>query len=227
FGLRRSGLGILRVLIEGKVDLDLTRLLRHAVSLQPVTPEGGVDTLVRELEDFLFERLRGLYATDVQAQGEGGQDLVAPSIFEAVLAVRPSSPLDFDRRMSAIKEFAALEASSALAAANKRISNILRQAGASAMDTTVDPTLLQEGAEKALYAALESKRSGVEADLDAGHYAQAMATLAELREDVDQFFDDVMVMADDEAVRSNRLALLAQLRGLFTRTADISLLQTS
>jgi glycyl-tRNA synthetase beta chain len=251
FGLRRSALGVLRMLIEDEVDLDLRALLRQAAALQPDSAEGA-DALVAEVEAFLMDRLRGYYeehgnalagapgpdaddsadpgAGDGAGQGVGGgatalKPALAHSVFEAVLAVHPSRPADFDRRLRAVRAFVRLEAAEALAAANKRISNILRQAAEELPGTGVDAKVLAEPAERALHEAVEEVRPQVDAALAAGQYAEALQTLAGLRDAVDRFFDDVMVMAEDAQLRRNRLALLAGLRDLFTRTADISLLQ--
>jgi glycyl-tRNA synthetase beta chain len=228
FGLRRSALGVLRILIEGGVDLDLRAFLATAARLQPELPADGEDAVVAEVEAFLMERLRGYYVASATGSPDGGGDAadgepLAHSIFEAVLAVQPARPLDFDRRLRAVREFVKLEAAAALAAANKRISNILRQAGEETGE--VDPALLSLPAEHALHASIEAVRGEVEAALDTGRYTDALTRLAGLRDAVDRFFDDVMVMDEDPALRRNRLALLGRLRELFTRTADISLLQ--
>ncbi|MEM9384076.1 MAG: glycine--tRNA ligase subunit beta [Pseudomonadota bacterium] len=227
FGLRRAALGVLRILIEGELNLDLRALLARAASLQPVRGEDGDAKVVTEVEDFLYDRLRSYYLGGDE-RGAGGSDTAvgARSVFEAVLAVRPPRPYDFDRRMAAIQSFAKLEASSALAAANKRISNILRKADAT-IDAPVDPTRLSEPAERALHEALVECRDQVQADLDSARYARAMTRLASLREPVDGFFDQVMVMSEDDAVRMNRLALLSELRALFSQIGDISLLQSA
>lgn len=231
FGLRRSALGLLRILIEGCVEVDLHELLARALALQPVRPEEGTETVQRALEDFLYERLRGYYAADTVADevaAEGAQSVVAtamPGVFEAVLAVRPSRPRDFDQRMRAVQAFAAMEEAMALAAANKRIANILRQAEDAPPADSLQDCLLVEPAERDLAQAVAALRSQVEDALDQGRYTDAMARLATLRTPVDRFFDEVMVMADDESVRRNRLALLASVQALFGRTADISLLQ--
>jgi glycyl-tRNA synthetase beta chain len=224
FGLRRSALGVLRILIEGDLDIDLHQLLQQGAALQPSATDERIGQVVAEVEEFLMERLRGYYVAGPTADGgTGGHDPLGHSAFEAVLAVRPTRPADFDRRLRAVREFVDLEASAALAAANKRIANILRQAEGTPGE--VDGARLEAPAERDLYGAVERIRAPVEADLDAGRYTEALTRLAELRGVVDRFFDDVMVMAEDPALRANRLALLASLHELFTRTADISLLR--
>ena len=134
---------------------------------------------------------------------------------------RPVSPLDFHRRVEAVRRFAALPAAESLAAANKRVANILRQAGLTEAPPA-DPAHLVEAAEKTLYEQVVSLGAEVRPLLDAREYEAALERLSTLREPVDAFFDDVMVMAEDESLRQNRLALLAQMRGLFLHTADLS-----
>ncbi|MEO0423763.1 MAG: glycine--tRNA ligase subunit beta [Pseudomonadota bacterium] len=224
FGLRRAALGVLRILIEGQLDLDLRALLTRAAALQPIRGKDGDKAVVKEVEDFLYDRLRSYYLGGDGAAADAA--VQAHSVFDAVLAVRPPRPYDFDRRMAAIQSFAKLEASSALAAANKRISNILRKAEVTG-EAPVDPARLSEAAEKTLYEALMSCRDDVLDDFAHGRYAEAMTRLAALREPVDGFFDGVMVMAEDADVRRNRLALLSELRAMFTQVADISLLQAT
>ena len=141
--------------------------------------------------------------------------------FDAVLARRPASLVDFDRRLQAVQSFIELDAAASLAAANKRIANILRKAGDEG-DAEVREKLLTESAEVALFDALCSTSERVQPLLTERKYTAALGELAGLRETVDRFFDDVMVMADDPALRSNRLALLGQLRALFLDVADIS-----
>jgi len=252
FGLRRAALGVLRILIEGELDLDLPVLVEAAVEAYvhnraepgPITPlhaRGAtsiVDLQIPETRDlitplmirgatgivsedtrtrngeFLVERLRTYFAS----QG------VPATVFAAVHARRPARPLDFARRVHAVNAFRRLPESESLAAANKRIGNILRQAG----DTTaerVDEALLEDGAERDLHARLAVVGPDAREKLQSGDYRAAMRLLATLRDDVDTFFDTVLVMDDDEPVRANRLALLAEIHALFLETADISLLQ--
>ncbi len=161
----------------------------------------------------ILDRLRGYYA-DRGLSGEA---------FEAVRALEPADLSDFDQRLRAVVEFAALPESQSLAAANKRIGNILRQAGATASGT-VDEALLEAGAERELAAALAAAQTDAAPLIAARDYVGLLKRLASLREPVDRYFTDVMVMAEDEKVRANRLALLAGLRSLFLRVADVSLL---
>jgi glycyl-tRNA synthetase beta chain len=212
FGLRRAALGVIRVLVECGVDVDLKALINVAVLAQPgskLSPEEvGAD-----LYDFIADRLRGYFL-----DRDGG---LAAETFESVMLRHPSSLLDFDRRLAAVQTFSRLEQAGSLAAANKRIANILRKAG-DLTDLSVNAKLLQEDAELALFNALDSARETVGPLFEARSYAEALNELADLREPVDRFFDDVMVMDEDESVRNNRLALLSELRALFLKVADIS-----
>ena len=212
FGLRRAALGIIRILIECRLDIDLKAALRIAVEAQP---DGKVplDELCDELYTFITERLRR-YFLDRDAG-------LATETFDAVLARQPESVVDFEQRLSAVQAFTGLEAADSLAAANKRIANILRQAGGSG-DSKVREKLLDEPAEQALWSALRDARKAVGPMIAAREYTDALARLAGLRPPVDQFFDEVMVMTDDEATKNNRLALLAELRSMFLDVADIS-----
>ncbi len=218
FALRRSALGVMRVLIEGGLALDLPAAIARAVD---ELPSGLADnTLADEVFEFMLERLRAYYLGGGKAQ-DGPQEA---SIFEAVLARRPAQPLDFDQRVQAVRQFLKLDAAESLAAANKRIANILRQAGT--VGEQVDTALLKLPAEQALHGALSSVQDDVRKMLDAREYSSALQTLAALREPVDEFFEQVMVMDEDAAVRANRLSLLGQMQALFGHTADLSLLQS-
>ena len=287
FGLRRAALGVLRILIEGKLDLDLERLLAAAAegysavprplpkaatppqqthsgtdgttsddlpAPEPITPlqepeHPGLakqDTPAR-VGEFLVERLRAYFAE----QG------VPVTVFAAVHARRPARPLDFARRVHAVDAFRRRPEAASLAAANKRIGNILRQAGHTATHTRryiddpdpeerssgsehgvripdsvvdrttvrIDEAVLPDPAESELREHLDALEPNVRNRLAAGDYTAAMQLLATLRDDVDAFFDTVLVMDEDERVRANRLALLAEIHSLFLETADISLLQ--
>jgi glycyl-tRNA synthetase beta chain len=227
FALRRAGLGLARTLIEGGFELDLEALLREAVELLPAiapakdakpnakpSPADNKQALTDALLDFVFERLRGYYAE----QGFGADQ------FDAVRAVDPESLPDFDRRLRAVAEFAKLSEAAALAAANKRIGNILKQAADDA-GGRVDPALLDAGAERELHEHIESAVAAIAPLAKANRYVDMLRTLAALRAPVDAFFDQVMVMAEDAGTRRNRVALLAGLRRLFLQVADISLLQ--
>jgi glycyl-tRNA synthetase beta chain len=228
FALRRAGLGLARTLIEGGLELDFEALLREAVELLPAiapakpgkgvaqAPADAKQTLVDELCEFVFERLRGYYAE----QGFSADQ------FDAVLAVEPETLLDFDRRLRAVAEFAKLPEAAALAAANKRIGNILRQAG-DVTGARVDSSLLDAGAEAELHGAIGSAADAVTPMHSDARYVEMLRTLATLRAPVDRYFDEVMVMAEDAAKRHNRLALLAGLRRMFLHVADISLLQNA
>ena len=214
FALRRAAVGLIRTLIEGQHAINLAGLLGEAAAWQPETldAEGHVDEVV----GFCLDRMR---AMALEAD-------YAPELFEAVrsaLAPTDIEPLDFQRRLEACKAFASLSAAGSLAAANKRIRNILRKAGNTG-DAPVDPALLREPAERDLHEAVQSHAGPVQDLIERSAYTEALAHLAELRAPVDRFFDDVMVMADDDSVRHNRLALLGALQSLFLAIADVSAL---
>ena len=211
FGLRRAALGALRLLIEKQLPLDLADLLDKAAD--NLTAQLGSKPATTETLDYILERLRGYY----QEQGIGA------AVVEAVAALKPTQPLDFDRRVKAVAAFRQLTAAESLAAANKRISNILKKVDGE-LPETVNADLLQLPAEQALAQAVQAQQDKVLPLFASGDYEAALLSLAELREPVDQFFDDVMVMADDVALKNNRLALLNSLRGLFLRVADLSVL---
>ncbi len=235
FALRRAALGLARTLIEGGLALDLKALLVEALQLLPEaalaaglpkgkdgkqsTLDAGArrETLAVELYDFILDRLRGYY-TD---QG------IAAEAFEAVRALAPSDLSDFDQRLKAVVEFSKLPQAQALAAANKRIGNILRQAGEGAAAKSIDAALLDAGAEAELYAAVETTAKIIAPLATQRRYVDTLRELASLREAVDKFFDGVMVMVEDAAKRGNRLALLTRLRRMFLDVADISLLPSS
>ncbi|MGY0651829.1 glycine--tRNA ligase subunit beta [Luteimonas sp. A537] len=206
FALRRNALALARTIIEGEVELDLPATLATAIAATP--GDGG--TPADELYDFILDRLRGYYAD----RGVPVQQ------FNAVAALRPPSLRDFDRRIDAIASFAKLPEAEALAAADKRIRNILRKADGTVPDS-VDAALLREPAEQALADAVESAYADTGAPLAAGNYADALARLARLRPQVDAFFDAVMVNAEDPALRGNRLALLQRLSSRLGSVAAI------
>ena len=210
FALRRAGLGLMRILLEQQLDLDIMDLIGSAVAAQPV--QGKAQDA--EIYEFLLERLKAYYL-------EAG---IRPDVFEAVKAKQPRRPLDFQRRVQAVNEFLKLPEAAALAAANKRIANILRQAGG-APGTEVDAALLKLPEEMALHGRIDGLRREVEALAQAGDYTAALKKLAALRTPVDAFFDKVMVMDQDASVKTNRLALLASLSALFLQSADLSLIQ--
>jgi glycyl-tRNA synthetase beta chain len=234
FALRRAALGLARTLIEAPLSLDFGALLAEALELLPESAlAAGLpktkDTkapvldagarravLAAEIQDFVLDRLRAYY-TD---QGVGGE------AFEAVRALAPADLTDFDRRLRAVVEFAKLPEARALAAANKRIGNILRQAGA-AETGALDSSLIEAGAERTLADALAKAETDAAPLAKARDYVGLLKRLAALRDPVDRYFDDVMVMVDDAAKRANRLRLLGRLRGLFLRVADISVLPSA
>ncbi|MFQ5660679.1 MAG: glycine--tRNA ligase subunit beta [Gammaproteobacteria bacterium] len=210
FGLRRAALGCLRILIECELDLDLESCLSTAVSTFPKAIRAR--SVVDDVFTFMMERLRSYY---VDAS-------VPVDIFDAVLECRPVNPNDFNKRIHAVQKFLELPEAASLTAANKRISNILRQAGFNDSKGP-DKNLLVEKAEKKLYEEmLDAKVSENITEMD---YIGALTDLSNLRNSVDAFFDNVLVICDDEILRTNRLALLNELRQLFLKTADISRLQ--
>ena len=214
FGLRRAALGVVRILLERNLELGLRDLVKHAVALQPVD-KLDTEAVVDALHVFVVDRLRSFYVDRPD---------VSVEMFDAVDNSIGSNnmPLpDFDQRIQAVQAFVGMSESASLAAANKRISNIL-QKSAAANATALDEALLQEDAEKALWAALGKALEDVRPMQSERRYAAVLARLADLREPVDRFFDEVMVMADDEELQRNRLALLAQLREPFHSVADIS-----
>ena len=209
FALRRAALGLLRILIEGQRDLDLADLLEGAAAGFPAALKANA--AIEPVFDFMMERLRAYY-TDAG---------IAPEVFEAVRVQRPTRPLDFHARLHAVTEFRALPEAESLAAANKRIGNILRKTD-EAIPTTVDAARLIDTTELDLANALDTLRADVAEQFDCGDYTEGLRRLAALREPVDRFFDNVMVMTEDADLRANRLALLQQLQGLFLRVADLS-----
>ncbi|PCJ30355.1 MAG: glycine--tRNA ligase subunit beta [Gammaproteobacteria bacterium] len=213
FALRRAALGALRVIIENDLDLDVLNLLQQAK--QGFDEQLTVDDAEDQVMRYLFDRLRG-YAADKGFKAD---------VFEAVLAVKTTRPVDFINRLSAVTEFGQLEQAEALAAGNKRIGNILRKNDAEGESGQLNDSLLTEPAELALAEKLKAVKSAVEPLMNQADYAGVLTILAEMRETVDGFFDEVMVMADDLDVRQNRLVLLNQTRALFLGVADISSLK--
>jgi glycyl-tRNA synthetase beta chain len=212
FGLRRAALGLLRTSIEQRLDLDLQILIERALAALPFAAPADC---AREVYDYVIERLRAYYV-------EGGAGFeVTPEMFDAVLATRPASPLDFDARLRALVEFLQLPEAQALAAANKRIANILRKV-TEPVGERVDAGRLMDPAEQILGEQVEAIARQVEPKFAARDYTGALKSLAVLRNAVDAFFDSVMVMADDPALRANRIALLKRMQGLFMRVADLS-----
>lgn len=211
FALRRASLGVLRIIVERQLNLDLEELIQVAASNYADLP--AKEGLATRITDFMLERFRAWY------DDEG----VAIEVYLAVHALRPTRPLEFNQRVQAVSHFRTLEEADALAAANKRVSNILSKQESSVADS-VSEDLLQEDAEKALATAVAEKENQLKPLIAQGDFKAVLEQLAELRPVVDKFFDEVMVMADDEAIRNNRLALLNQLRNLFLGVADISAL---
>ena len=210
FALRRAALGLMRTLVERGLDLDLVELVRQAFAAQPVKGKAQES----EVYEFLLERLRAYYL-------ESG---IRADVFEAVRARKPARPLDFQRRLQAVNAFLALPEAASLAAANKRIANILRQAGGKGAGA-VDTSLFRDAEEQTLHGKILQLQADVQPLIAGGDYSGALMRLAALRGPVDAFFEKVLVMAEDPAVKANRLALLASLSALFLHTADLSLIQ--
>lgn len=212
FALRRSAIGLLRIIIEKELILDVQALVNGATKLY------GDKLANANTANDVFEFLLGRYRAMYEEQG------IKPEVILAVQALKPAQPFDFDRRVKAVALFAALPEAEALAAGNKRVANILAKETVAA-DAAVNPSLLSEAAEKALSEAVEKLTVELAPLFEQREYTTALNRLAALRPQVDDFFTNVMVMADDPAVKANRIALLARLRGLFLQIADISLLQ--
>ncbi|SKC34125.1 Glycine--tRNA ligase beta subunit [Photobacterium piscicola] len=212
FALRRASLGVLRIIVENGYDLDLVDLVAKAHSLfGDKLTNANVDSDVIE---FMLGRFRAWYQ-------DAGFSI---DVIQAVLAMHPTQPSDFDKRVKAVSHFRDLDAAESLAAANKRVGNILAKFDGE-LPATINNSLLVETAEKELAQKVETVVATLAPVFAAGDYQQALTELASLREPVDAFFDNVMVMADDEQLKVNRLALLNLLRNQFLQVADISLLQ--
>lgn len=212
FSLRRAAIGILRLLIENNINLSLSQLIELAA-----TNYHGKLADPLQAQDAALNFVEGRYRAMYEDQA------VSVDVIQAVQALNPASPLDFDHRINAVQHFKTLPEATALAAANKRVANIL--AKEAHIEGVADAALLTEQAEKDLYQALQAVTPVVTPLLQAHDYTPALTELAKLRTPIDAFFDGVMVMADDAAVKANRLRLLAALRQLFTSIADISVLQ--
>ena len=211
FALRRAALGALRIIVEKNLPLDLEDLVKKSAALfgDKLTNQS----VVADVVDFMLGRFRAWY------QDEG----IAVDVIQAVLARRPTRPADFDARVRAVSHFRTLDSAEALAAANKRVSNILAKADAAIGE--INLTACVEPAEKALAEAVLALRTEVQPLIAQGDYTAVLDKLANLRAPVDSFFDNVMVNAEDPALRQNRLAILNTLQGLFLQVADISVLQ--
>lgn len=207
FALRRHALGVIRILIEKKLDLPLDMLLQQSAQVF----DDKISNPKIQLTDFIFERLSG----SLREQGYTAQEV------DAVLSLRPQVLNEVPKRLAAVRAFAALPEAAALAAANKRVGNILKKAEGT-VDDKVNPALLKEAAEAALHQALASIKPQADAAFERGDYTASLQALAALKAPVDAFFDNVMVNAEDAALRANRLALLAQLHQAMNRVADIS-----
>ncbi|APD92510.1 glycine--tRNA ligase subunit beta [Alteromonas mediterranea] len=216
FALRRAAIGVLRIVTELSLPLDLETLVSKAIEVYG-NKLTNAETQT-QVVDFVLGRFNAL----LQDQA------IAIDVIQAVAARRPTKPSDYLARVHAVDKFKALEEAEALAAANKRVANILAKQNVEVTATVnIDESLLAEDAEKALYVELKAAQKEVEIAVPSQDYTRILTTLATLRNVIDNFFDNVMVMADDEAVKHNRLALLSLLRQLFLTTADISILAKS
>jgi len=209
FALRRHALGVIRMLIERTVAIDLDRLV--GIGAQAMGPLLADKLATAQLIDFVYERLAGT----LREQGYSAQEV------DAVLSLRPMRLADVSARLAAVRAFAALPEAASLAAANKRVGNILKKADG-VVEARVQPALLKEPAESALSQALVAVKPQADRAFDSGDYTASLRSLAALREPVDAFFESVMVNADDPALRANRLGLLAQLHAAMNRVADLS-----
>ena len=212
FALRRAALGVLRIIIESELDLDLSQLIKIAASQHDANIKAS--DAENAVLDFMLDRLNAYYLD---------KD-IRPDVLDAVLSTKPTKPLDINNRLLAVDTFRQGAETESLAAANKRIGNILKKVKGN-LPTTINEKLLQENAEKNLFNVLTTLENTVQSFIDTAKYKEALTELSTLRESVDLFFDDVMVMADDEALKNNRIALLNKLHNLFLQIADISKLQ--
>lgn len=211
FALRRASIGVLRIIVEKALPLDLLDLVD--TSIATFGDKINADNLQSKVVDFILARFKAWYAE----QG------IATGVVLAVAANRPTRPADFAARVEAVKSFNTLESAEALAAANKRVANILAK-NVYDEELSFNKNLLKEPEEIALASNLESVEARIQPMLDKSDYNSALVVLAELREPIDAFFENVMVMADDESIKRNRISLLSRLRGLFLCCADISVL---
>ena len=210
FALRRASLGILRIIIERNIDLDLKQAITAAAQQLKVT--DSADKLCLQVLTYVLERFKAWYK----------DENIAVEVFSSVAALELTNPLDINSRVKAVDEFSRLPEAVALATANKRVFNILAKQAADSIPSSIDTSLLVDAAEIQLAENITQLSIVVTPLLEQRDYAGVLKILASLRESVDQFFDDVMVMVDDTAVRANRLALLHSLRSLFLNVADIS-----
>ena len=207
FALRRAALSIVRLLTECEITLDVSELLQQALKPFPDAETGTQE----KAHEFILDRLRSYYLDKE----------VSHAVLNAVLTVASSNLLDVKKRIAAVIAFARLEEAEALAAANKRISNILKKASA-AKQQTFDEGLLEEEAEKILAGSLTNIRGQVDQYMQSLAYDLALQSLSTLRADIDNFFDGVMVNCENEAIKNNRIALLATVQSMFQQVADIS-----
>lgn len=212
FALRRASLGVLRILIEQNLNLDLAELITTAAAFHDKAIKA--DKAVQAVLDYMLDRFHAYYVD----QGIRGD------VLEAVLCLKPTHPLDIDNRLRAVNAFRQLPQAESLAAANKRIGNILKKVEGK-LPEQIDAGLLREQQEKDLYQTLSTLSDKVQQLIDKANYTEALSELAQLRDSIDSFFDHVMVMAEDDKLKNNRIALLNQLHGLFMQVADISRLQ--
>ncbi|MFT4817129.1 MAG: glycyl-tRNA synthetase beta chain [Pseudohongiellaceae bacterium] len=215
FALRRSAIGVLRIMVENKLDLDLLACIN--ASLKGFESlEIQADTAETVFE-FMLERFRSWYSD------EG----IPSNVFQSVMEIKPRKPYDFAKRIQAVSSFVLLDESAALAAANKRVSNLLDKVDHASLSIEVSEALLVDDAEKILFQQLRDRERSTTPLFEAGDYTTGLAELAQLKESVDGFFDDVLVMCDDKSVQNNRIALLQRLRDIFLKVADISFLHSS
>ena len=215
FALRRAALGILRIAIEKSMALDLLEAIETSIASYTNTELAA--STAQDVFDFMLERFRAWYSEEGIGHGE----------FQSVFVLKPSKPLDFHRRVQAVQLFAKLPEAADLAAANKRVANILAKNAKSQLSDNIDESLLTDSEEVQLHKELLEKELEVAPLIESGDYAAALASLTSLRNTVDSFFDKVLVMAEDEAVKLNRLTLLKRLQSLFIQVADISYLHQS
>ncbi len=215
FALRRAALGVLRIIVEKDLDLDILKSIRFAcANFSSLTLKPGLDNHVFE---FLLDRFKAWY----QAEG------ISAEVFQSVFVLRPTKPLDFNLRVRAVHHFSRLPEAQSLASANKRVSNILAKEVQAAEGQSVQRGLFKEEAERHLARVLEEQTAVVTPLFAAREYTRGLESLAGCKSAIDGFFDSVLVMDDDPLIRNNRIALLRALRGLFLEVADISHLQSS
>ena len=215
FALRRSAIGVLRIMVENQLDVDLLACIEASLA-----EFGSLETDPKTAEkvfEFMLERFRSWYSD------EG----IPSNVFQSVMEIKPRKPHDFAKRIQAVSSFVQLAESAALAAANKRVSNLLVKVDAASLSTKVSEALLIDDAEKILFQQLRDKELKTAPLFNSGNYTSGLAELAQLKDSVDGFFDNVLVMCDDKSVQNNRIALLQRLRNIFLKVADISFLHTS